>query len=228
MSVRFFFLRFDNPASVATSPSRQLTYNYLASLNLWLLLFPCDLCCDWTMGTVPLIETFTDARNIATILAYTFIATLVWVAFVIENRQHSAIIIMVNCIAYKNYLVGEIVFVFINFQWRLLQCTFFLHYNLTIALITKNNYIIRWQAAVILLSNYTQRKGYYIRIITANSLGFQFKYLIIRNGGASGKYQWLNNGWSNLNAFCLIVNAWGRCGCEVESFVGCRCRIQPY
>lgn len=51
------------------------------------------------------------------------------------------------------------------------------------ALITKNNYIIRWKAAVILLSNYTQRKGY-IRIISANSLGFQFKYLIIGNGGA--------------------------------------------
>lgn len=87
---------------MATSPSRQLTYNYLASLNLWLLLFPCDLCCDWTMGTVPLVESFTDVRNIATILAYTFVATLVWIAFVIENRQQSAIIIMV-CIFFLFY-----------------------------------------------------------------------------------------------------------------------------
>lgn len=89
-------LRFDNPASVAATPSRQLTYNYLASLNLWLLLFPCDLCCDWTMGTVPLIESVLDARNAGTVLAYAFVAVLVWQAYRTENRQHSATIIMVR------------------------------------------------------------------------------------------------------------------------------------
>lgn len=105
----FFYCtcRFDNPASVATSPTRQLTYNYLASLNLWLLLFPCDLCCDWTMGTVPLIESVTDPRNVATLLAYTFLATLVWIAYVNENRQHSAIIIMVNIL--YNLECGDVI-----------------------------------------------------------------------------------------------------------------------
>lgn len=88
--------RFDNPASVATTPTRQLTYNYLVSLNLWLLLFPCDLCCDWTMGTVPLVESFMDPRNIATILAYLLIGILVWIAFISENRQQTTIIIMVS------------------------------------------------------------------------------------------------------------------------------------
>ena len=44
------FTRFDNPASAAETPVRQLTFSYLIYLNLWLLLFPCDLCCDWTMG----------------------------------------------------------------------------------------------------------------------------------------------------------------------------------
>lgn len=44
------FTRFDNPASAAETPARQLTYSYLIYLNVWLLLFPCDLCCDWTMG----------------------------------------------------------------------------------------------------------------------------------------------------------------------------------
>lgn len=44
------FTRFDNPASAADAPQRQLTYSYLIYLNSWLLLFPCDLCCDWTMG----------------------------------------------------------------------------------------------------------------------------------------------------------------------------------
>lgn len=83
---------------MAASPSRQLTYNYLASLNLWLLLFPCDLCCDWTMGTVPLIERLLDPRNAATVLAFAFVAALVWQAYRTENRQHSAIILMVSIV----------------------------------------------------------------------------------------------------------------------------------
>lgn len=90
------FIRFDNPASVAPTPSRQLTYNYLVSLNLWLLLFPCDLCCDWTMGTVPLVETFSDPRNIVTLIAYTTLCILVWISFITENRQQSTLIIMVS------------------------------------------------------------------------------------------------------------------------------------
>lgn len=90
-----FFYRFDNPASVAGTPSRQLTYNYLVSVNLWLLLFPCDLCCDWTMGTVPLIESLVDCRNIATLLAYTAIATLCYIALTTDNKQQSNMIIMV-------------------------------------------------------------------------------------------------------------------------------------
>ncbi|GFS71884.1 protein O-mannosyl-transferase TMTC3 [Trichonephila clavipes] len=64
------FSRFDNPAAVSASPTRQLTYNYLLAVNAWLLLFPCHLCCDWTMSTVPVVESFWDARNVATIVLY--------------------------------------------------------------------------------------------------------------------------------------------------------------
>uniref|UniRef100_A0A182FV23 DUF1736 domain-containing protein n=1 Tax=Anopheles albimanus TaxID=7167 RepID=A0A182FV23_ANOAL len=86
--------RFDNPASVAVTPVRQLSYNYLVSVNLWLLLFPCDLCCDWTMGTVPLVESFTDPRNLSTLGAYTLIGVLAWVAFIENHRQKSAVVVM--------------------------------------------------------------------------------------------------------------------------------------
>lgn len=47
-------------------------------MNTWLLLFPCDLCCDWTMGTIPLIESYFDIRNLATILFYIGFGLLVW------------------------------------------------------------------------------------------------------------------------------------------------------
>uniref|UniRef100_A0A336KWY0 dolichyl-phosphate-mannose--protein mannosyltransferase n=1 Tax=Culicoides sonorensis TaxID=179676 RepID=A0A336KWY0_CULSO len=88
------FTRFDNPASVSPTPTRQLTYNYLASVNLWLLLFPCDLCCDWTMGTVPLVESISDVRNLGTLAGYLLIGTLVWISFTHDNRQKAAVIIM--------------------------------------------------------------------------------------------------------------------------------------
>lgn len=44
------FTKFDNPASSADTPTRQLTFLYLIYVNIKLLLLPTDLCCDWTMG----------------------------------------------------------------------------------------------------------------------------------------------------------------------------------
>ena len=61
------FTRFDNPAAVSPSPAKQLTFSYLASLNAWQLLAPCDLICDWTMNTVPLVKKWLDVRNLATL-----------------------------------------------------------------------------------------------------------------------------------------------------------------
>lgn len=75
----FFFhslYRFDNPAAVSPTPTRQLTFNYLLPLNAWLLLNPSELCCDWTMGTIPLIESFLDIRNLATFTFFCFLGAL--------------------------------------------------------------------------------------------------------------------------------------------------------
>ncbi|RZF38686.1 hypothetical protein LSTR_LSTR003492 [Laodelphax striatellus] len=88
------FTRFDNPASVASFPARHLTYNYLVSVNVWLLAFPCDLCCDWTMGTVPLLTSLLDPRNLATLATYATLATLVFVALTTDNRQQATVIVM--------------------------------------------------------------------------------------------------------------------------------------
>uniref|UniRef100_A0A673HU13 Protein O-mannosyl-transferase TMTC3 n=1 Tax=Sinocyclocheilus rhinocerous TaxID=307959 RepID=A0A673HU13_9TELE len=64
------FTRFDNPAAISSTPTRQLTFNYLLPVNAWLLLNPSELCCDWTMGTIPLVETLLDPRNLATVVFY--------------------------------------------------------------------------------------------------------------------------------------------------------------
>ncbi|ELT89553.1 hypothetical protein CAPTEDRAFT_225413 [Capitella teleta] len=80
------FTRFDNPAAVAESPSRQLTLNYLLPVNAWLLLCPSRLCCDWTMGTLPLVTSILDPRNLATVAFFAVLGRLVW--FVVTHRGH--------------------------------------------------------------------------------------------------------------------------------------------
>lgn len=91
-----FPFSFDNPASVAPTPSRQLSYNYLVSVNFWLLLFPCDLCCDWTMGTIVLIDGFMDVRNLMTVATYALIGSLTWIAINSDNRQRASVLILVS------------------------------------------------------------------------------------------------------------------------------------
>ncbi|XP_069485436.1 protein O-mannosyl-transferase TMTC3 [Ambystoma mexicanum] len=71
------FTRFDNPAAVSPTPARQLTFNYLLPVNAWLLLNPSALCCDWTMGTIPLVESLLDLRNLATVAFFSCLGLLV-------------------------------------------------------------------------------------------------------------------------------------------------------
>ncbi|OQR70395.1 transmembrane and TPR repeat-containing protein 3-like [Tropilaelaps mercedesae] len=71
------FTRFDNPAASADSPDRQLTFAYLVSVNIGLLLFPFRLCCDWTMGSIPLLNA-ADPRNVATVALFGGLLAVAW------------------------------------------------------------------------------------------------------------------------------------------------------
>ncbi len=90
----FSIFSFDNPASQSQSPTRQLTYNYLLAVNAWLLLCPDFLCCDWTMGTIPLVESFVDPRNVATLLFFVVLASLTWYAINTHGRRSRTIIMV--------------------------------------------------------------------------------------------------------------------------------------
>ncbi|XP_076445403.1 protein O-mannosyl-transferase TMTC1-like [Babylonia areolata] len=70
-----FFTEEDNPASF--SPfllTRVLTQNYLVAAHAWLLLCPRVLSYDWQVGSVPLLTSLQDVRNLATLLLYLFLA----------------------------------------------------------------------------------------------------------------------------------------------------------
>ncbi|KAJ8402447.1 hypothetical protein AAFF_G00369360 [Aldrovandia affinis] len=59
----------DNPASFSPHLlTRFFTYCYLLAFNAWLLLAPIVLCYDWQVGSIPLVESLWDVRNIATLL----------------------------------------------------------------------------------------------------------------------------------------------------------------
>ncbi|KAL4232814.1 Protein O-mannosyl-transferase tmtc3 [Mactra antiquata] len=87
------FTKFDNPASVSSTPARQLTFNYLLPVNFWLLLFPSDLCCDWTMGTIPVIKSIIDPRNLITLIFYLCFARIVYTAIIKQGKLNRAVII---------------------------------------------------------------------------------------------------------------------------------------
>lgn len=99
--IQWLLYRFDNPASVSPSPSRQLTYNYLVSVNLRLLLFPNDLCCDWTMGTIELIKSVYDLRNMMTAFTYVMIGWLGWLAISCENRRKANVLVLVSSMIFE-------------------------------------------------------------------------------------------------------------------------------
>jgi len=75
------FTKFDNPASLSQTIPRILTYLYLPCLNLWLLLCPSTLCCDWTMGSIPLLSSLGDARVLVILIVIVLLFNLLNVIF---------------------------------------------------------------------------------------------------------------------------------------------------
>uniref|UniRef100_A0A8C0EV43 dolichyl-phosphate-mannose--protein mannosyltransferase n=1 Tax=Bubo bubo TaxID=30461 RepID=A0A8C0EV43_BUBBB len=55
------------PSKAMWAIRRFLTYSYLLAFNAWLLLAPITLCYDWQVGSIPLVESIWDARNLATV-----------------------------------------------------------------------------------------------------------------------------------------------------------------
>lgn len=65
------FSNSDNPAADSdTFLTRTLTFFYLPTKNLWLLLCPDTLSFDWSMDAVPLLKTVSDWRNLHTVAFY--------------------------------------------------------------------------------------------------------------------------------------------------------------
>lgn len=91
----FSVYRYDNPASMENTPARQLTYNYLLPINAWLLLFPSGLCCDWTMGTIQVISSVLDPRNLITIGFYAILGKFIHFMLQQQDKRNRVIIMVI-------------------------------------------------------------------------------------------------------------------------------------
>ena len=67
----------DNPAAnCESSLTRLLTFLYLPAFNFWLLLSPRTLSFDWSMDSIPLVESILDPRCAIIVMFYGFLAIL--------------------------------------------------------------------------------------------------------------------------------------------------------
>ncbi|CAG9861780.1 unnamed protein product, partial [Phyllotreta striolata] len=89
------FSQQDNPAAFHPSVCvRFLTYCYLVAFNFWLLLCPWTLSHDWQMGSIPLVTSIGDPRNLLTAFLFgILLMLLVKIASDVENTAHTPIVL---------------------------------------------------------------------------------------------------------------------------------------
>ncbi|XP_044259420.1 protein O-mannosyl-transferase TMTC1-like [Tribolium madens] len=89
------FSQQDNPT--AFHPSlyvRVLTFCYLAAFNWWLLLCPATLSHDWQMGSIPLVTSLSDSRNLMTCFFFGMAALLLIRSLCdFENQKHTPVVL---------------------------------------------------------------------------------------------------------------------------------------
>lgn len=85
------FSNSDNPAADSdTFLTRTLTFFYLPTKNLWLLLCPDTLSFDWSMDAVPLLKTVSDWRNLHTVAFYAGLLLLAYFGLKSSNKERES------------------------------------------------------------------------------------------------------------------------------------------
>ena len=64
-----------------------INYNYLYTINAWLLLLPQWLCFDWSMGCVPIINKYSDPRVLCIVALWTVLLLLLAYCLCGSNLQ---------------------------------------------------------------------------------------------------------------------------------------------
>ncbi|XP_071526882.1 protein O-mannosyl-transferase TMTC1-like [Panulirus ornatus] len=84
----------DNPASFSPSTlTRTLTFSYLPAFNTWLLLCPWALSHDWQMGSIPLLTSLIDVRNVASLVFYAALLLILRGGCLRKGREGQAVLL---------------------------------------------------------------------------------------------------------------------------------------
>ncbi|XP_023224570.1 transmembrane and TPR repeat-containing protein CG4050-like [Centruroides sculpturatus] len=110
-----YFNRLDNPAVGCNFIIRTLTQNYLVAFNAWLMAFPYSLSCDWSTESIPLVDSYVDSRNIATIFIYIIITLLVFQGISFDSKVLKLALVMLivpylpasNLLFHVGFVVAE-------------------------------------------------------------------------------------------------------------------------
>ena len=103
------FLEEDNPASFSEHLlTRIMTYMYLCVVNSWLLVAPISLCYDWQMGSVPLVESPLDWRNITTLLLFLALGAVIWLLMK-GKLPVNYLLIIIDCTTYHFFYCSSMV-----------------------------------------------------------------------------------------------------------------------
>lgn len=79
-----------NPANHIThNLNRVLTKNLYVALHAWLLVYPVNLCCDWSAKSIDLVQSIYDARNCGTLLLYIVLVAFLVAGLVAKLQQRS-------------------------------------------------------------------------------------------------------------------------------------------
>ncbi|XP_061165733.1 protein O-mannosyl-transferase TMTC4-like [Saccostrea echinata] len=110
------FQVFDNPHSfVNNTLIRALNYNYLYALNCWILVNPWWLCFDWSMGSVPTIDSVSDPRLLAVIVMWAVLIFLLYSAVIQEVGQEQRVLTMALALLIVPFLPASNLFFRVGF-----------------------------------------------------------------------------------------------------------------
>lgn len=110
------FQKVDNPASFAENFwTRAWTYNYLYSLNAWLLVCPEWLSFDWAMGCVPLLSHVNDIRLLAIAAFWGSLLALLWRSITSANQRSGRTVTMALAVAIISFLPASNLFFRVGF-----------------------------------------------------------------------------------------------------------------
>eukprot|EP00051_Salpingoeca_urceolata_P005947 m.79074 g.79074 ORF g.79074 m.79074 type:complete len:911 (+) comp14612_c0_seq1:120-2852(+) len=81
-----------NPANhIVSFVHRSLTKSLYVGLHAWLLAWPQTLCCDWSAGSIPVVQSVLDPRNAGTLALFVFLGFLIYKAvFSADTLQRKA------------------------------------------------------------------------------------------------------------------------------------------